>query len=188
MCNVVSRNPLIRGSAPGNQECFSTSKKLRFSRQEWDASYWYNFKQQFILIIYDFQGKVSKRMKKKSTFKEMIFDISPLQHVLKRNTLYWLCSWLYLCLLSQPNEPLGWFFTSSGRTNTNFIMCQISFILKGTGVKLRYFYLFQYLIKCPFISFVVLFILIMAMLLKYMTEFIHSYFLLLILNFFQDSS
>lgn len=114
-------------------------------------------------------------MKKKSTFKEMIFDISPLQHVLKRNTLYWLCSWLYLCLLSQPNEPLGWFFTSSGRTNTNFIMCQISFILKGTGVKLRYFYLFQYLIKCPFISFVVLFILIMAMLLKYMTEFIHSF-------------
>ena len=91
---------------------------------------------------------------------------------------YWLCSWLYLCLLSQPNEQLGWFFTSSGRTNTNFIMCQISFILKGTVVKLRSFYLFQYLIKCPFISFVVLFILIMAMLLKYMTEFIHSYFFL----------
>ena len=91
---------------------------------------------------------------------------------------YWLCSWLYLCLLSQPNEQLGWFFISSGRTNTNFIMCQISFILKGTVVKLRSFYLFQYLIKCPFISFVVLFILIMAMLLKYMTEFIHSYFFL----------
>lgn len=101
---------------------------------------------------------------------------------------YWLRSWLYLCLLSQPNEQLGWFFTSSGRANNNFIMCQNSFVLKGTGVKLPYFYSCQYLIKCPFISFVFLLILIMAMFLKYLTEFIHSYFLLLILNFFQDSS